>query len=164
MSDATGVQARLNEIARIAVALEAQTGCPAPMMIAQWAVESRWGSKPVGHANYFGMKANSRDPKSRIVVTKEIVDGKPVEEKLAFADYDSLADSARDYAFLITEGEPYQPAWQNYLKTHDLNELITAVATEYATDPTYAKLVREISGQANVLGAIKVARAINSAA
>ena len=104
------------------------------------------------------IKANCRDPKSCIVVTEEVVDSKLVEERLAFADYDSLADSARDYAFLITEGEPYHAAWQNFLKTHDLNALITAVSAEYATDPDYAKLVLEISGQANVVGAIKTVR------
>jgi len=32
-------QARLQQVAHIAVALEAQTGCPAPLMIAQWAQE-----------------------------------------------------------------------------------------------------------------------------
>jgi flagellum-specific peptidoglycan hydrolase FlgJ len=158
MSEDTDRQARLAQIARIAVVLEAQTGCPAPMMIAQWAVESSWGAKPVGHANYFGVKANSRDPKSCIVVTEEVVDGKLVEEKLAFADYDSLADSARDYASLITEGQPYRAAWQSYLKTHALNVLIAAVASKYATDPSYAKLVLEISSQANVIGAITAAR------
>jgi hypothetical protein len=29
-------------------------------MIAQWAVESRWGENPVGHANYFGVKRAAR--------------------------------------------------------------------------------------------------------
>jgi flagellum-specific peptidoglycan hydrolase FlgJ len=104
MSEDTERQARLAQIAHIAAALEKQTGCPAPLMIAQWAVESRWGAKPCGHANYFGMKKNSRDPESCTVETEEIVNGKPVEEELQFADYDSLEDSARDYAALITEG------------------------------------------------------------
>ena len=48
-------EVRLNEVARIAVALEAETGCPAQLLVAQWAVESQWGAKPVGHANYFGI-------------------------------------------------------------------------------------------------------------
>ena len=43
---------RLKEVAAIAVALEAQTGCPAQLLIAQWALESEWGAKPAGHANY----------------------------------------------------------------------------------------------------------------
>lgn len=60
MSEDTERQTRLAEIAKIAVALKATTGCPAPLMIAQWAVGSRWGSKPCGHADYFGMKKNSQ--------------------------------------------------------------------------------------------------------
>ena len=36
---------RLNEVAGIAAALEKQTGCPARLMIAQWALESEWGAK-----------------------------------------------------------------------------------------------------------------------
>ena len=47
---------RLNEVAGIATALETETGCPARLRIAQWALESEWGARPVGHANYFGIK------------------------------------------------------------------------------------------------------------
>ena len=128
------------------------------MMIAQWAVESLWGSKPVGHANYFGIKANCRDPKSCVVETEDVVGGKRVEEKLAFADYDSMADSARDYALLITQGAPYREAWTSYQQTHDLNALIAAVAAHYASDPDYAALVGLISRQTNVTRAIAAAR------
>jgi hypothetical protein len=46
------LETRLNEVARIAVRLEQKTGCPAQLMIAQWAIESAWGEKPVGHANF----------------------------------------------------------------------------------------------------------------
>ena len=45
-------QTRLNEVARIAVDLESQTGCPAQLLIAQWALESKWGAKPAGNANF----------------------------------------------------------------------------------------------------------------
>ena len=54
------LETRLNEVARIAVRLEQQTGCPAQLLIAQWAIESKWGEKPVGHANYFGVKRAAR--------------------------------------------------------------------------------------------------------
>jgi hypothetical protein len=47
---------RLKEVFGIAAAFEKQTGCPAQLMIAQRAIESEWGAKPVGHAGYFGMK------------------------------------------------------------------------------------------------------------
>jgi len=158
LSEDADRQARLAQIARIAVALEAQTGCPAPMMIAQWAVESRWGAKPCGNANYFGVKANPRDPQSCQDPTVEVVEGKPEDETLAFADYGSIQASAADYAALITTADPYKAAWAQYLQDHNLDELICAVAAKYATDPGYATLVTLIAHQQNVTRAIAAAR------
>ena len=124
---------RLNEVAGIAAALEKQIGCPARLMIAQWALESEWGAKPVGHANYFGIKRATRHTQFCTVTTHEVFtsvqlanwnrqhldrqarvvatlpDGRVrVELDDQFADYDSLESSCADYAWLITHGEPYQ--------------------------------------------------------
>ena len=153
---------RLNEVARIAVRLEQQTACPAQLLIAQWAIESKWGEKPVGHANYFGVKRAARHTQWCTVATREVVNGKSVIESLEFADYDSLADSCRDYAWLITQGAPYHAAWARFQADHDLHTLIVAVAGIYATDPNYARLAASIAGQANVAQAI--AEALQEAA
>ena len=131
---------RLKEVARIAVALEEKTGCPAQLLIAQWALESEWGAKPAGHANYFGIKKADRHKLCCTVATREVVGGKSIVQELQFADYDSLEDSCRDYAWLITNGAPYHAAWQQYLNDRDLHTLIAAVARVYATDPDYARL------------------------
>jgi flagellum-specific peptidoglycan hydrolase FlgJ len=149
---------RLREVARIAVDLEARTGCPAQMLIAQWALESQWGAKPAGQANYFGIKAASRHQKCCTVTTREVINGKSVVQNLEFADYDSLGDSCRDYAWLITHGAPYRAAWERYQKDHDLHALIAAVAGTYATDPNYAHLAAAIAGQTNVAQAVAAAR------
>ena len=151
-------QTRLNEVARIAVELESQTGCPAQVLIAQWALESKWGAKPAGNANYFGIKKADRHEKCYTVSTREVVNGKSVVQNLDFADYDSLADSCRDYAWLITQGAPYHQAWVQYRKDGDLHGLIAAVAGKYATDPQYAFLAATIAGQSNVAQAIAAAR------
>jgi flagellum-specific peptidoglycan hydrolase FlgJ len=148
------LETRLNEVARIAVRLEQQTGCPAQLLIAQWAIESKWGEKPVGHANYFGVKRAARHTKWCTVTTREVVNGKSVVENLEFADYNSLEDSCRDYAWLITNGAPYHVAWEQYQKDRDLPALVAAVARVYATDPGYTRLVATITGQTNVLQAI----------
>jgi len=148
---------RLAEVARIAVALEAQTGCPAALLIAQWALESRWGAKPAGNFNFFGIKRAARHEKCCTVTTREVIDGKSVVQNLEFADYDSLADSCRDYAWLITHGAPYRAAWERYQLDHDLHALIASVAGTYATDPNYAFLATTISGQTNVAQAIAAA-------
>ena len=149
---------RLKEVAAIAVALEAQTGCPAQLLIAQWALESEWGAKPAGHANYFGIKKNSRHEQCCTVTTREVVGGKSIVQDLQFADYDSLDDSCKDYAWLITQGAPYHQAWEHYQKDRDLHALIEAVAAKYATDPQYAFLAATIAGQSNVAQAIAAAR------
>lgn len=151
-------EARLKEVARIAIAIEAQTGCPAQLLIAQWALESQWGAKPAGDCNYFGMKAASRHERTCAVTTREVIRGKSVVQDLKFADYDSLEDSCRDYAWLITQGAPYRTAWERYQNDHDLHSLIAAVAGKYATDPNYMHLATAIAGQTNVAQAIAAVR------
>ena len=150
--------ARLQEVARIAVALQAQTGCPAQLLIAQWAVESQWGAKPAGHANYFGIKKAVRHEMCCTVTTHEVIHGVSKTMDLEFADYPSLADSCKDYAWLITQGSPYKEAWAKYQTTRDLHALIAAVAGTYATDPHYATMVSLIACQKNVADAIVAAR------
>ena len=149
---------RLKEVAATAVALEAQTGCPAQLLIAQWAVESEWGAKPAGNSNFFGIKKSDRHNLCCTVTTREVVNGTSIVENLQFADYASLADSCRDYVWLITCGAPYHAAWQQYLNNRDLHTLIAAVARVYATDPGYEQLVATIAGQENVAQAIAEAR------
>jgi flagellum-specific peptidoglycan hydrolase FlgJ len=149
---------RLKEVARIAVALEAQTGCPAQLLIAQWALESEWGAKPAGNNNFFGIKKSARHKLCCTVTTREVVNGKAIVQELQFADYDSLEDSCRDYAWLITNGAPYHAAWQQYLNDRDLHALIASVARVYATDPNYARVAAAIAGQEDVAQSIADAR------
>jgi lysozyme len=151
------LETRLNDVARIAVRLEQETGCPAQLLIAQWAIESEWGERPVGHFNCFGIERAARHANFCTVATREVVNGKSVVQNLEFADYDSLEDSCRDYAWLITQGSPYRAAWQQYQNDHDLHALIAAVAGTYATDPNYAYLAAAIAGQTNVAQAIAAA-------
>ena len=170
---------RLKEVAGIAAALEKQTGCPAQLMIAQWAIESRWGEKPVGHAGYFGIKRAARHTKFCTVTTHEVFTpaqlaawnrqhaDKParvvetlqdsrvrVELDDQFADYDSLDASCKDYAWLITNGAPYRTAWRRYLADKNVTTLVRSVAQIYATAPQYAQLVIQIAGQQNLLNAL----------
>jgi flagellum-specific peptidoglycan hydrolase FlgJ len=173
------LETRLNEVARIAVRLERETGCPAQLLIAQWAIESKWGEKPVGHANYFGIKRAARHTKWCTVTTEEVFtpaqletwngqhttkpariiatlpDGRlrvGVDDE--FADYDSLDASCQDYAWLITHGAPYRQAWQQYQQDKNLPGLIGGVARMYATAPRYAELAEEVAAQSNIVKAI----------
>jgi flagellum-specific peptidoglycan hydrolase FlgJ len=178
------LETRIDEVARVAVRLEQETGCPAQLMIAQWAIESKWGEKPVGHANYFGIKRAARHTKWCTVATQEVFTpaqlsswnghhaSQParvlttmpggrlrVEIDDEFADYDSLDASCQDYAWLITHGEPYQHTWQRYQQNKDLAGLIGGVARTYATAPRYAELADEIATQSNVVKAVAEASA-----
>lgn len=49
--------------------------------------------------------------------------GREAAPKLEFGDYDSLEDSCRDYAWLITNGAPYRAGWERYEQHHDLHAL-----------------------------------------
>jgi flagellar protein FlgJ len=147
----------LHAIAACAVQLERQTKCPAPLMVAQAAVESAWGQRPIGKANYFGIKRAARHTQWCTVLTREVIHGQSVMEHLEFADYDNLEAACADFAWLITRGAPYAAAWQRYQQTRDLEGLIAAVARTYASDPGYARLVGEVAHLANVRGAIEAA-------
>ena len=147
-------QQRLDAVASIAVRLEAETQLPARLLVAQWAVESKWGAKPVGHANYFGMKKASRHQKCCTVDTSEVIDGKSVSVKAEFADYDSLEESCRDYAWLITHGAPYASAWAAFQQSGNFESFAKAVLSTYAT-AQYGDPALQIAGQANVSQAIR---------
>ena len=92
-----------------------------------------------------------------MVATREVVNGRSVVENLEFADYDSLEDSCRDYAWLITHGAPYREGWEQYRDDRDLPALVAAVGRVYATDPAYAHLAMIIGAQVNVARAISAA-------
>jgi hypothetical protein len=67
------------------VRVKQETGCPAQLPVDQWAIESKWGEKPVGHAHHFAIRRAARHTQ-RCNVTTE----------------DSLDASCQDYA--ITRG------------------------------------------------------------
>ena len=91
-----------------------------------------------------------------------MINGKSTMQRLEFADYASLEESCRDYAWLITHGSPYAAAWQQYQQDRDVSKFIQRIAKVYATDPQYARLVATISNQSNVTAAIENARAVSS--
>ena len=178
-------QERLNEVARIAVKVEADTGVPAASTVAQWAVESQWGSKPVGKFNCFGVKKAQRHQLSCVVTTREFFttaqigswnakhpgnlawrtgkrspDGSKEEVVLndEFADYASLEDSVRDYAWLVSNGLPYMGAWRTFQRSRDVAAFVAGIARAYSTSASYTDLVNAIAGQGNVREAIQAAR------
>ncbi len=175
---------RLEEISDIAVKLENETGYPANVLIAQWAVESRWGEHPSCHSNYFGIKFNpTRNADSCWVDTAEAFSPAELQgwnrshpDRLGrvlrsfpdgsmtvaisdqFAEYASLEDSSRDYVALIENAPPYRTFWKKYLDNHDAMQLLSGVAREYATNPEYARTLTSVATGWTVRGAVTGAR------
>lgn len=170
-------QERLAKIANIAVRVCFETGVPPRMLIAQWAAESRWGAKPSGRNNFFGMTYVATrheafdwvptdevltlqgiarlDPeeKARIRSQKLRPDGKyNVDLDRRFASYQTLEAGVRDYAWLISQGAPYRTAWAAFVAAQE--KLLADVCAVYATSPAYGALVQQIAGQKNVTDAI----------
>ncbi len=174
-------QERLDEVCKVAVVVANDTRVPALSIVAQWAVESLWGATPCGK-NYFGIKRASRHRKFVTKSTTEWFTAAQIENWAAhrgslvktgernaighfkvllqdeFADYESLEESVRDYAWLVSNGKPYAAAWAAYLAKRDVGAFIDGIAVAYSTSAAYSALVKQIAGQDNVRLAISKAR------
>lgn len=178
---------RLVAIAIHAVKYEQAVGYPPQVLIAQWAIESKWGARPSGRNNLFGMTFNSArhssfswvatweelteagiaglPPAERQTITKRepMLNRRGwfrVELQRRFADYASPAASIDDKVGLITTAPRYAAAWAGYQATKDINAFIDAIcAAGYATAGYYPQLAQKIAAQPNVARAIAAARA-----
>lgn len=128
-------------------------GVPARLTLAQAAIESQWGRRPIGN-NYFGIKQAARHKQHQTVMTTE---QKPTGEtwraRLAFADYPTVEDGVMDYAWLISQGRPYRQAWQAYQTHRNIEQLGTEIARVYATGLQYGTLLRTLVRQRDIVEA-----------
>lgn len=125
----------------------AASGVPAPLILAQAALESGWGKREIKaddgtqSFNLFGIKAD-RNWKGAVVetTTTEYVDGEPQRVRAKFRAYASYDEAFTDYANFITRN----PRYANVLATNDPAAAAHGLQRAgYATDPEYgAKLVR----------------------
>ncbi|MBT2326190.1 flagellar assembly peptidoglycan hydrolase FlgJ [Variovorax paradoxus] len=123
------------------------SGVPAPLILAQAALESGWGKREIRaddgtqSFNLFGIKAD-RSWKGPVVetTTTEYVDGEPQKVRARFRAYGSYDEAFTDYAKFITRN----PRYANVLATDDPAEAAHGLQKAgYATDPQYGqKLVR----------------------
>lgn len=135
---------------------QAKYGIPPELVVAQAAIESKWGVKAIGN-NFFGIKKASRHNQSQTVLTTEQEKtGNIYKARLDFADYVSIEAGVMDYAWLITNGSPYKLAWAAYKVDKDLSKLATGVAKVYATGFSYGQLLRTILGQSDLIEAVNV--------
>ncbi|MGO4394107.1 flagellar assembly peptidoglycan hydrolase FlgJ [Variovorax sp. M-6] len=141
------VDSFVNRMGASAQAASAASGVPAPLILAQAALESGWGKREIRaddgtqSFNLFGIKAD-RGWQGPVVetTTTEYVDGEPQRIRAKFRAYGSYEEAFTDYARFMTRN----PRYANVLATNDPTEAAHGLQRAgYATDPQYGqKLVR----------------------
>ncbi len=126
-----------------------QLGADARYLLAQAALETGWGQHVIGGEqgsshNLFNIKADHRweGPKAR-VMTREYLQGRPVQVAADFRQYDSFADSFADYRHFLQNSPRYQSA----LNQAESGPAYVAALQQagYATDPRYAEKIERIA-------------------
>lgn len=106
-------------------------GVPACVTLAQWALESDYGSALSGDNNPFGIKGKP----GRLCWTWESENGRIVHVKASFKNFDSY-ESAFDYhGHMLTRPDGYYAFALPYLK--DWRRWLHIIASIYATDNLY---------------------------
>ncbi len=130
-----------------AQAASTASGVPAPLILAQAALESGWGKREIRaddgtqSFNLFGIKADKSWKGATVeTTTTEYVDGEPQKMRAKFRAYGSYEEAFTDYAQFITRN----PRYANVLATDDPAAAAHGLQRAgYATDPKYGeKLVR----------------------
>ena len=164
-----------------AIASERDTGCPAELTVAQWAIESAWGAA-VFENNPFGIKAYPGCAGRQLLRTQEYFTDLEVGGFLArgqgrtavihgqrassrnlydvrdfFATFPTLADAFSFHGRLLQQG-PYRAAWDRYQKDHDLAAYIHGIAAHYSTTASYGDTVAQWATHPEITAAVVAAR------
>ncbi|SEA41367.1 flagellar assembly peptidoglycan hydrolase FlgJ [Variovorax sp. YR216] len=141
------VDAFVDRMGASAQAASEASGVPAPLILAQAALESGWGKREIRaddgtqSFNLFGIKAD-KSWQGRVVetTTTEYVDGEPQRVRAKFRAYDSYEEAFTDYARFMTRN----PRYAGVVTAGDPTEAAHGLQRAgYATDPQYGqKLVR----------------------
>ena len=150
----------VNDLFDDAVRIEQQYSIPFDVLLAQTALETGWGSSVDPGSNaYFGIKAgDSWKGERRLVQTTEyhpynsgytnpqVISITPSNGmykwsvKDWFRSYPSAYASLKDYAKLLTQGQPYKNALQFKNEPDKFIEQLGA----YATDPEYINKLKAV--------------------
>ena len=111
---------------------------PIAVTIAQGAMESHWGTQPIGRNNYYGIKGTSALG-STVSATHEERHGKLIKENDAFRAYLSLEESVDDFGRYLNENRRYHAAFTH---SDDAEAFFMSIARAgYATKHDYQQLV-----------------------
>lgn len=117
---------------------------PASVSLAQFAIESAYGTKmPTGSNNPFGIKAVGDQP---YVETKtlEYIHGSPVYVVAKFRKFTDFNEAFDEHARLLATNILYAPAMHAWKVDHNLDVGVRLMAKHYATAPDYATVVLSI--------------------
>jgi flagellum-specific peptidoglycan hydrolase FlgJ len=127
------------EVIEAAKASQRQWGVPASITVAQWIVESAWGSAmPPDSNNPFGIKALESQPAVESE-TREVIDGKVIITTARFRRFDSLSQAFESHGRLLSTAAPYRPAME---LVKDPDQFADALTGVYATDPQYGTTLK----------------------
>lgn len=135
----------------------AKLNVPVLGLLAQWATESGWGSKPSGDYNYFGLKSFGKPPQKLVTtrennLSKEQIEyykqkgwfikqtGSSVMVKDLFKSYSSVDQAVMSQADFLLSNPRYSKAGVFGTKTPlEYGEALRKAG--YATNPKYAKVI-----------------------
>jgi flagellum-specific peptidoglycan hydrolase FlgJ len=112
---------------------------PAPVTLAQWALESAWGAAmPPGSNNPFGIKATGNQPAVESP-TREVINGENVTVSAHFRMFDSLVQAFDEHGRLLATAPVYGVAMKQAANPEAFADALTGV---YATDPNYGTTLK----------------------
>ncbi len=124
-----------------------ETGVPACVTLAQWALESAYGKFTIGKFNCFGIKWRPTCPYPFLVrTTHEEVHGKMITTSARFIDFPTMESAFAWHGTLITglRGPYKKAAAQLQKRPKDWKLFISLMAPVYATDKAYEKKLLKI--------------------
>ncbi len=132
-----------------AVAVQAETGIPAPFMLAQAALETGWGKREIigrdgtNSHNLFGIKAGGSWTGPTVeVTTTEYIGGQPRKMIQKFRAYANEAESFADYARLMKDSPRYAKVLE---RAGDAKAFAMGLQKAgYATDPLYGQKLGQV--------------------
>ena len=118
---------------------------PTSVCLAQFGLESAWGTKVTGKNNFFGEKASPGDSYTACH-THEVIHGCVVAIIANFKNYTSPADAFMEHSRHLATS-PYYVKAQAAKTAEDFAHALTGV---YATDPEYGNKIVEIMRQSSL--------------
>ena len=124
----------------LACSVETHYRVPKGVVLAQWALESRWGMSALGVSNYFGhtfaaVKQFMKEPRFILVRERVMRMGHMVlGDTVRFARYRNITECFNVHGQYVSRSALYTSAF----KTKSPEDFARELAKRYATDPAYA--------------------------